>query len=102
MTNATEQRRTFRMEAHRSWGDTIFWWKAPDAQGRGRMHGHMRERPRPGDRIVTAMQSGRNAIFEVEPEGNQYPHDPPDQYFVSVAFVAYEDETPEFQKVRVS
>lgn len=40
------------------------------------------------------MESGRDGLFEVQDEGNTYPYDPPDQFFVSVAFAGYVDEQP--------
>ncbi|MEV4127055.1 hypothetical protein [Nocardia sp. NPDC049707] len=80
------------MADHKGWGDAMFWFRNPDEDGRGTVHGHLRQRPQPGDRIVCPMQSGRNAIFEVQVDGNSYPFDPPDQYFVNVAFVDYEEK----------
>lgn len=86
------ERHTYRMWEHKGWGDTMFWLEVPDFQGKGRIHGHLHRRPQPGDRIIEAMRSGRNAIFEVQAEGAKYFADPPDQYFVNVVFVGYEDE----------
>ncbi len=93
MTDSTEPA-TYRMVDHSRWADNIEWFRMPDESGRGRIHGHMRNRPRPGDRIVCPMKSGRDAIFEVQADGNSYPYDPPDQFFVNVAFAGYEDEQP--------
>lgn len=88
----TDEPRTYRKVQHDSWGNSIAWWRMPDGDGRGVLHGHLRpRRPQPGDRIICPMRSGRDAIFEVQPEGNNYPMDPPDQFFVAVAFAGYED-----------
>lgn len=83
--------RTFRMGDHGSWGNTIAWWTLPDSNGHGRVHGWLQRRPQPGDRIISPMRSGRNGIFVVAAEGNNYPYDPPDQFFCNVDFTGYED-----------
>lgn len=80
------------MVDHNTWGNQIGWFRIPDQHGRGRIHGWAHRRPQPGDRIICPMQSRRDAIFEVQTDGNTYPHDPPDQFFVNVAFAGYVEE----------
>ncbi|MFI7191446.1 hypothetical protein ACIBQ0_17065 [Nocardia nova] len=85
-------RATYRMADHSRWGDNIEWFRMPNESGQGRIHGHMRQRPQPGDHIVCPMKSGKDGIFEVMADGNNYPYDPPDQFFVNVMFAGYEGE----------
>lgn len=79
----------YRMADHKTWGNRIGWFRIPDANGSGTIHGWLQRRPQPGDRIICPMQSGKDAIFEVQAEGNSYLWDPPDQFFVNVAFGGY-------------
>ncbi|AMS03537.1 hypothetical protein SEA_GUACAMOLE_46 [Gordonia phage Guacamole] len=91
--------RTFRQEQHRGWGNTIDWSTPPGEVRRGvrrrkvvvgRLVGWLPSKPDVGDRVVTPMKSGRNAIFEV----TAVEHAPSvwDMFWADVRLLGYEGE----------
>lgn len=101
IVQTSRKRHVYHMDEHKDWGDTIFWFTAPNEQGKGKIHGHLAVRPREGDIILCSMQSGRDALFQVREKDSIYPSDPPDQYFVAVNFAGYRDELPDGEVERL-
>ncbi len=92
------ERTVYHMADHSSWGNTIQWFRNPGRDGVGQMVGWMGTfstppQPEIGDRIVCAMQSGRDAVFEVANKEHVYhlggPHD---MFYADVRFKGYADE----------
>ena len=89
--------RTIRQENHRSWGNSIEWSTPPHEVRTGllrrrkvvgKLVGWLNRRPEVGDKFVSPMQSGKDAIFTVTSvEGVR---DSRDMFFADVEFEGYE------------
>jgi hypothetical protein len=82
---ARTEPRVYRMEQHKGWGNRIGWFQFPT-----RIEGHLRDRPKAGDRVTCQMKSGKVGVFEVREVDLM--RDPPDQFFATVEPLGYEDD----------
>ncbi|KKM73988.1 hypothetical protein LCGC14_1404960 [marine sediment metagenome] len=76
---------TYRMENHTGWGNSIGWSKYPT-----RIDGHLARKPKDGDYVTCAMESGRVGVFQVT--SVEHCGDPADMFFADVKPIGYEDE----------
>lgn len=75
--------RTFDVMKHTGWGNQIYF----SDYSRMRVTGHLRERPKIGDRLESPMESGKIGVFEFVEVTEM--RDPPDQFFATVKPLGY-------------
>lgn len=99
MSTTRERSRTYRQEDHRGWGNKIDWSTNPHRVRTGilrrrsvvgRMVGWLPRKPRVGDRVVSPMKFGPNAIFEIVKVEHAQGVD--DMFWADVRLVGYEGE----------
>ncbi len=76
------------MWEHDTWGDSIFWLDYTTMK----VSGHMTPKPKPGDKMLCQMQSGKVAEFEFVSVDNAW--GVRDQFFAKVKFLNYQGEKP--------
>jgi hypothetical protein len=89
MTYEAKDPAVFDMRERKTWGNRISW----DDFDKRRLNGHTTPRPRLGDEIRSAMQSGGVGRFRVVDV--DYCADPHDMWFATVEDIGYVDaESP--------
>lgn len=81
--------RTWRMADHRSWGNTIEWWKRPGPLGKGEIVGWLTPLPQTDDLLVTEMTSGKFGVYRITDV--KWRRDPRDMFYATVRFEGYKE-----------
>jgi len=83
----TNTKNIIKMWEHDGWGNSIYFLFPRPIDKISRITGHLKQKPRIGDEVLTEMQDGKIGSYEVIKV--RYPGNPPDQFFCDVKFLKY-------------